>query len=130
MTHLGDSPAAIGEPAAPLAGAVAYLALQQGLFAPQRGIGDRDGGKQRLGIGMRRLLVELSLLGNLYDLSQVHDHNAVADVLYHREIMRDEEVSYAVFLLDLHHHVDDLRLNAHIKSGNGLIANNELRLQA
>jgi hypothetical protein len=42
-----------------------------------------------------------ALLGDLDDLAQIHDRDAVADVLDHREVVGDEEVGEAELALQI-----------------------------
>src|SRR5690606_7074282 len=59
---------------------------------------------------------------------EIHDRDVVRDVLDYGEVVRDEEIAEAELLLQIHEQVDDLRLDGHIERGNGLIANDELRV--
>ena len=69
-----------------------YLAREDDALAPRAWIGERHCREQCLGIGMKGCPEECVLLRELDDLSEIHDGDPVADVLDHREIMRNEEV--------------------------------------
>ena len=75
---------------------------------------------------MQRVVVDLVRGGELDHLAQVHDRDAVGDVAHHQQVVGDEEVGQAHLLLQLAKHVDDLRLNGHVKGGDGLVADDEL----
>src|SRR5438046_429353 len=91
-------------------------------------IGDRHGGQQRLAVWVERVLVKVDAVGELDDLSQVHDRDAVADVAHHGEVVRDEQVRELEAVLQLFEQVDDLRLNGDIQSGDRLVGDDEVGL--
>ena len=55
------------------------------------GVGDGDGREEGLGVGMERVCVEL-VAGAISTSAEVHDPDAVGDVLDHREVVGDEQV--------------------------------------
>jgi hypothetical protein len=65
-------------------------------------IGRCGGGKQRLGVGVQWRLEERALVGRFNDAAEIHHGNAMADVLDHRQIVRDEEISDAHLALQVH----------------------------
>ena len=71
---------------------------------------DRDGGEQRLSIGVLRVAVERIPIGDLHDPAQVHHRNPVADVLDHRQVVGDEEQRQVEFPLQFFQEIEDLRL--------------------
>ena len=71
---------------------------------------------------MFRRRVELTSRRVFNDAAQIHHCDAVADVLHHREIVRDEEVREVKLLLQVFEQVDDLRLNRYVERGDGLVA--------
>lgn len=81
--------AAGGEPAARLGiNGVAHLALQQiPLDAAAAQVGHRDGGEQRLGVGMEPVGKQLVPGGVFHHLAQVHDSDDIADVLDHTQVV-------------------------------------------
>ena len=70
------------------------------------------------------------LLGRrrLDDLAEIHDGDAVGDVLHHGEIVADEDVGEAKALLQLLHQVDDLRLDRHVERRHRLVGHDQARL--
>src|SRR5688572_14164761 len=71
---------------------------------------------------------DLLRLADLDDAPEVHDRDAIADVLYHAEIVRDEQVCQAELLLKVLEQIEDLCLHRDVERRHRLIANNELRL--
>ena len=65
----------------------------------------------------------------LHDLSQVHHADAVGDPLDDGEVMADEEVRQAELVLEVHHQVDDLRLDRDVQRRNCLIGDHQLGSQ-
>ena len=59
----------------------------------------------------------MKLLGrdDLDDLAEIHDRNAVADVLDHPQIVRDEQIGEPELLLQIEQHVQDLRLDRDVE---------------
>ena len=49
----------------------------------------------------RRAIIQRIFIGGLHERSQIHDADSVADMLNHAEIMGDEQISQAVFLLKI-----------------------------
>ena len=69
---------------------------------------------------------QLKAVGQLHQLAQVHDADAVGDVLDHAQVMGDEQVGQAHFLLQVLEHIHDLCLNGHVQCGDRLVADDEL----
>ena len=46
-----------------------------------------------------------------HDFAEIHNHHAMADVLDHRQIVRDEEIRYAALLLQIAEQIYYLRLH-------------------
>ena len=71
--------------------------------------------EERLGIGMERFCKKLVFGGLFHHMAQIHDHDVVGDVLYHREIMGDEDVSQAQAVLELLKQVDNFGLDGDVQ---------------
>ena len=69
------------------------------------------------------------LVGVLDDPAEIHHGDAVADVLDHRQVVRDEQVRQAELALQVHQQVDDLRLDRHVERGDRLVADDQLRVE-
>ena len=69
---------------------------------------------------------ELVAVGQFDQFAQVHDADAVGDVLDDAEVMRDEQVGQAHFGLQVLEHIDDLRLDGNVQRRDRLVADDEL----
>ena len=58
----------------------------------------------------------------------MHDGDAVADVFHDPQVVRDEEVGQLELALEVLEQVDDLRLNRHVQGRNGLVGDDEVRV--
>jgi hypothetical protein len=85
----------------------------------------RDGGEERLGVGMGRVFGDDFSGADFDGMAQIHDQDALADVFHHGEIVRDEEQGNAAFALDVLEQVDDLCLDRNVKSADRFIANQQ-----
>jgi hypothetical protein len=65
----------------------------------------------------------------LHHLAQVHDADPVGDPPDHREVVGDEEVGQLVALPQVRQQVDDLGLDGDVQGRDGLVADQELRLE-
>src|SRR5215204_5961210 len=93
------------------------------------GVGYGDGREQRGGVGVARLVVERVPVGDLHDLAEVHDGDPIGDVLYHGEVVGDENVGEVELLLQILQEVDDLGLDGDVEGRDGLVADYEARVQ-
>ena len=59
---------------------------------------------------------------------EVHDADAIGDVMHHREVVRDEEIGEAELALQVAHQVQHLRLHRHVERGRRLVADEERRV--
>ena len=59
--------------------------------------------------------------------AEIQHNDAIADVPDHREIMRDEQVCQPEPFLQLHHQVDDLRLDVDVQRRDRLVGDDKLR---
>ena len=85
--------------------------------------------KQRLGIRMFRRLEQRLGAGDLHDPADIHHGDAVADVLHHAQIVRDEQVGKAQPILQIEHQVEYLRLHRYIERGYRLVGDNQTRIE-
>src|SRR3546814_3757206 len=65
----------------------------------------------------------------IYDLAEVHHGHAVGDVAHHREVVGDEHVGEVELGLELLQQVHDAGLDRHVESRDGLVEDDQLRLQ-
>src|SRR5579864_352408 len=78
-----------------------HVALENDWAARGAGLGQRDRGEQRLGIGMSGRGEDLPLRRHLDDLAKIHDRHAMGHVLDDREIVADEEQCETEFTLEV-----------------------------
>src|SRR5258707_792134 len=104
-----------------------YLALHRLEAAPAL-IESWDLGEKRLGIGMVRLPEQLLGGRALDDAAQVHDQDAVGDVLDDAEVVADEEIGQVQLLAEPDEEIDDLRLDRDVEGRHRLVADDELRV--
>src|SRR5215469_11001180 len=105
------------------------IAFQKAPLALDPRVGDWHRRQQGLGIRMQRVGEEGRFVGVLDDLTKVHHRDAVADMLDDREIVRDEQIGQVLFALQIHHQVDDLRLDRDVEGRNRLVADDQLGVQ-
>jgi len=84
-------------------------------------IGQGDGRKQRLRVGMLRRLKQLPPVGDLYHLAQVHHEHSMTDVPHQREIVRDEEVRETQLVLQVGEKIEDLCPDRDIERRDGFV---------
>src|SRR5260370_11569202 len=74
---------------------------------------------------MSRPPVQLTTGSELDDLAQVHDRDAIRDVLHDRKVMGDEQVRQVELRLQPLEQVDDLRLDRDVERGDRFVADDE-----
>ena len=77
-----------------------------------------NGGQQRLSIRMMGLGVERLPVRKLDHLTQIHNGNAIGDVLHNGKVVSDEQIRGAKLVLELFQQVQDLSLDGDVQSGN------------
>src|SRR5262245_59294147 len=75
---------------------------------------------------MKRVAKQGRAIGNFHDAPGAHHGNSVGDIVDDREIVRDEEVSKAQFLLQIHQQIQDLRLDRNIERRGRLVADDKV----
>ena len=78
---------------------------------------------------MERVLVDGVGRPELHDLAQVHDRDPVGDVADDAEVVGDEEVGEAELLLQVLEQVEDLGLDRDVERRDGLVGDDQLRVQ-
>ena len=106
-----------------------HVALEHDALALRVGIGDRDGREQRLGVRVDRPRVELLGRRELDDLAQVHHGDAVRDVADDAEVVGDEDVGQRELVLQVVEEVDDLRLDRDVERRDGLVGDDQARVE-
>ena len=77
---------------------------------------------------MDRLLVELLGRRDLHHLAEVHDDDPVRDVAHDTEVVGDEHVAEMELLLEVVEQVDDLGLDGDVERRDGLVEQDQLRV--
>ena len=77
---------------------------------------------------MDGVIHQLFGVGQLHDVALVDDGDAVRDVPHDGQVVRDEQVGDAAFLLQMAQQVEHLGADGHIQCRDGLIGDDELRL--
>lgn len=90
--------------------------------------GDGHSIQQTLGIGVERILEQILGLGIFHTLAQIHDHDLVADVLDHAQIVGDKDIGQLFLILQIHQQIQDLCLNGNVQCRDRLVADDELRV--
>src|SRR6478735_7430515 len=91
----------------------------------------RNGGdlvEERHRVGMIWLSEKGIRRRTLDDAAEIHDRDAVADMLHHTEIVADEEIGQAEITFEFQEQIDDLRLNRDVERRDRFIADDELRV--
>ena len=93
------------------------LALEKiTVFMETLDAGNGNGSEESFGIGMEGVFKNAVRIGNLDTFAQIHDHDASGNVANHGEIVGDEEIGKAHFLLKVHEEIENLGLDGHIQS--------------
>ena len=79
---------------------------------------------------MVRLAIERLPVRNLDHLAQIHNGNAIGDVLHDGQVVGDKQIRRTKLVLKFLEQVQNLGLNGNIQSGNGLVADDQLGLQS
>ena len=67
-----------------------HVTLEQYALLGIGGVGVRYGRDKRLGVGMQRATIYIVVVADLHHLAQIHHADAVADMVYDAQIMRNE----------------------------------------
>ena len=89
-------------------------------------IGDRHRVEQPLGVVVHGVLEDGAARTQLDDLAEVHHAHTVSDSLHHGEVVADEQVRQSHLFLQIHHQVDDLRLDRDVQRGHRFIGDHQL----
>ena len=79
---------------------------------------------------MGRMLEKLFTRAEFHDFTQIHYHDIGGNVLVHRQIVGNEQISQGSLLLEILHQIQDLGLYRYIQSRYRLIAYDELGVQS
>ena len=110
-------------------GGIGDLATEDNLIFFEAGIGLGHSRQERLGIRMLGVKIERFGIGEFNDFADIHDGDAVGDVLNDAEVVRDEEISQFQLFLQVLQQVENLRLDRDIKGGDRLIGDDQARVR-
>ena len=105
---------------------VRNVALQHDTLLAVGRVRVRDRRQQRLRVGMLRVRADGRGRSDLHHPAEVHDRDAVRDVLHHRDVVGDEEQREAEPALEILQQVDDLGLDGHVQGRDRLVRHDEL----
>src|SRR5699024_7724093 len=91
---------------------------------------NRNSREKGLCIGVRGVGKQLNRRSLLNETAEVHNSDIIREVVNNRKVVGDKDVCEAKLLLELLEKVQNLSLNRNVKSGNRLIADDELRVES
>ncbi len=103
--------------------------LKDDPLATNVGIRHRHRRQQGLRIRVPGIDVQCFAGRQLDDLPQIHYRHVIADVLHHRQIVRNEYVSEAELLLEILKQIEHLPLYGHIERRHWLVRDDQLGTQ-
>src|SRR5690242_7189212 len=89
--------------------------LLEGGYRGRMPVPSRNGGEERLRVGVLRLTVDARRRSELDDLALVHHGDRVADLRGHAQIMRDEQHREVEPIADVGEQPQHLRLHGHVE---------------
>ncbi len=104
------------------------LAAQDLMLTDPLWIGNRHSIEQSFGVGVARLRIKLLSISQFDDFTQIHYCDSVTDMLYNAQVMGDEKVCQAEFLLKVFKQVDDLGLDGQVEGRDWLVGDDQARL--
>ena len=78
---------------------------------------------------MQRFMEQIAAVCHFADIAQIHDHNPVAEMPDHTQIMRDKEIGQVLARTQFIQQLQDLRLHRHVQGGYAFIQHHKLRVQ-
>ena len=88
----------------------------------------RNAADQPLGVLVLRVIENIVRCAVLHNISGIHNRDVVAHARHHAEVVRDHHDRHAKLILQIHHQLQDLRLNGHIERRRRLVRDQKLRL--
>ena len=106
-----------------------HLARELLNIDPMRGLKAGNRRHKGYGVGMKRIIVKLGDGGLLDNPAHIHHGDDVAGKLDDGKVVRNEQVSKREFLLEVFEEIENLGLNRDVERADGLIADNEFRME-
>ena len=88
----------------------------------------RSGCQESLGVGMPRRCQHFRSLTVFDNAAEVHDGNPFRQKADNAEVVGDEEIRQAEFVLEVFEKIEDLRLHRHIQGAGAFIADDNRRI--
>ena len=85
-----------------------HIPFQDGTVTLDFGMRNRDGRHQSLCIRMQWFAIKRITSSEFNHLAKIHNRHTVGDVFHHAQVMRDEKISKAEFLLQIFENVQNL----------------------
>src|SRR6266446_3618049 len=105
------------------------LAADRQLYMSVVGMRGQGCGKQGLRVGVERFGAQLQAVGELDDLPEIHDGNAMTDMGHRRQVVADEEIADPQRLLQMLQLVHDLRADRHVERRYRFIEHDQTRVR-
>ena len=107
-----------------------YIALEDDALVRLRldGVRHAHRRQQGQGVGVDGVFVEFVRVRDLHDASEVHDRDAVRNVVDYQEVVGDEQVRDSELLLEFFEHIDDLGLDGNVQRRDRLVTDDEGRV--
>jgi hypothetical protein len=78
---------------------------------------------------MHRILKQGCAIGELDDVTEVHDRDPIRNMLNNQEVVSNKEIGELQFALKLFEGIENLSLDRNVEGGDRFIANNEFRIE-
>ena len=99
---------------------------KQNLVLLQCRIGDGNCGDQAAGVRMHGEIKELLSVSNFHDIALVDNTDTIGDEADDGQVMGDEQIGGALFLLELLQQVQNLGADGNVQCGDGLVGDDQL----
>ena len=104
---------------------VAYLTSENDNVSGPTWFGLRDSSKECLGIRVHGIFEYFLRFTRLHYFAQVHHGNMGSDMLEHGQVMSNDDIGKASFLLNIGQEVQYLGTDGHVQGGHRLIQNDQ-----
>ena len=106
-----------------------YITLQHNPAFFRIEIYYRNSRKQRLGIGVLSMSIQLISISQFNNPPQIHNRDTVSDIFNNTQIMGNKNIGNTALFFQIHQQIQYLCLDRNIQCRNCLIRNNQLRIK-
>ncbi len=106
------------------------ISLENDPLPSSGGVGDRHSAEKSFRVRMKRIRVKVAFVCQFHNAAQVHHRDPIGNVLHHGKVVGNEEIGKSVFLLQIHHEIENLGPNRHIQRGNRFICHDKARVES